>query len=70
MILTSENYVTKAETVMKKLCNEKDLKGRDVEPVTTSKIRNLLAMTADIYNEVVNCKGRNYRKNLLSKSTI
>ena len=41
---------TKAEAVMKKLCNEKDLKGRDVEPVTTSKIRNLLAMTADIYN--------------------
>ena len=47
MILTSENYVTKAEAVMKKLCNEKDLKGHDVEPVTTSKIRNLLAMTAD-----------------------
>ena len=29
MILTSENYVTKAEAVMKKLCNEKDLKGHD-----------------------------------------
>ena len=56
MILTSENYAAKAEAVMKKLCNEKDIKGRDVEPVTTSKIRNLLAMTADIYNEVVNCK--------------
>ncbi len=56
MILTSENYAAKAEAVMKKLCNEKDIKGRDVEPVTTSKIRNLLSMTADIYNEVVNCK--------------
>ena len=56
MILTSENYAAKAEAVMKKLYNEKDIKGRDVEPVTTSKIRNLLSMTADIYNEVVNCK--------------
>ena len=56
MILTSENYAAKAEAVMKKLCNEKDIKGRDIEPVTTSKIRNLLSMTADIYNEVVNCK--------------
>ena len=56
MILTSENYAAKAEAVMKKLCNEKDIKGRDVEPVTTSKIRNLLSMTADIYNEAVNCK--------------
>ena len=56
MILTSENYAAKAEAVMKKLCNEKDIKGRDFEPVTTSKIRNLLSMTADIYNEVVNCK--------------
>ncbi len=67
MILTSENYVTKAEAVMKKLCNEKDLKGRDVEPVTTSKIRNLLAMTADIYNEVVNCKEEKLSKELVEQ---
>ena len=59
--------MTKAEAVMKKLCNEKDLKGRDVEPVTTSKIRNLLAMTADIYNEVVNCKEEKLSKELVEQ---
>ena len=33
------------------MCNEKT--GKKIEPVTTSKIRNLLAMTAAIYNDVV-----------------
>lgn len=67
MILTSENYVTKAEAVMKKLCNEKDSTRNDTEPVTTSKIRNLLAMTADIYNEVVNCKEEKLSKELVEQ---
>lgn len=40
--LTEDNYVELADRVMK------NLKG-----LTTSKIRNLLAMTADIYNDVV-----------------
>ena len=31
-----------------------DRNGRPIQVVTTSKIRNLLAMTADIYNDVVN----------------
>lgn len=51
-ILTNENYVSKAENVIKKLADRKDMRGRTVPMVTTSKIRNLLAMTADIYNEV------------------
>lgn len=54
MRLTEENYVEMAEKVMQDICNQKDKNGRIVSPVTTSKIRNLLAMTADIYNEVIN----------------
>ena len=54
MKLTEENYVKQAAKVMQVLCNKTDKRGKKVSPVTTSKIRNLLAMTADIYNEVVN----------------
>ena len=50
MRLTEENYVELAEKAMR---DERDKKDRKVPPVTTSKIRNLLAMTADIYNEVI-----------------
>lgn len=51
MKLTDENYVQMAEKAMNELCAMRDKKGK--EPVTTSKIRNLLAMTASIYNDVV-----------------
>ncbi len=50
--LTNENYVDRAETVIKSLDNAKNERGYKIKIVTTSKIRNLLAMTADIYNEV------------------
>ena len=50
MILSQENYVDKAEKVIKSLAvpNKKGW----IDMITTSQIRNLLAMTADIYNEV------------------
>ena len=54
MRLTEDNYVDIAERAIKKLSEEKNKNGRPIPLVTTSKIRNLLAMTADIYNEVVN----------------
>ena len=54
MRLTEENYVEVAEKVMQDICSQKDRNGKSISPVTTSKIRNLLAMTADIYNEVLN----------------
>lgn len=55
MILSEKSYVEKAEKAIMELKNKKDERtGRPVEMVTTSKIRNLLAMTADIYNEVLN----------------
>ncbi|MBQ9885370.1 MAG: type III-A CRISPR-associated protein Csm2 [Lachnospiraceae bacterium] len=54
MIITQDNYVKTAEEVILKLKGLKDKKGRDIPVVTTSKIRNLLSMTAEIYNEVLN----------------
>lgn len=54
MKLTEDNYTELAEKVIVKLSQEKRPNGKPVQMVTTSKIRNLLAMTADIYNDVVN----------------
>ncbi len=51
--ITEKNYVKKAEAVIKNLKDKKDKNGKTVQMVTTSKIRNLLAMTADIYNDVI-----------------
>ena len=50
--LTEENYVEIARKAMTTLVERKDKWG-NTNVVTTSKIRNLLAMTADIYNDTV-----------------
>ena len=54
-----------AEKVMQDICSQKDRNGKSISPVTTSKIRNLLAMTAGIYNEVLNVQ-----EDKLSNETI
>ncbi len=54
MIITEKNYVEKAENVILKLKEKKDKKNRVIPMVTTSKLRNLLSMTSDIYNEILN----------------
>ena len=51
-ILTNENYVKKAEVAINNLKEKKNEYGRRIPMVTTSKIRNLLAISADIFNEV------------------
>ena len=54
MAITELNYVEEAEKAIKVLKNLKnDRTGKTVPMVTTSKIRNLLAMSADIYNNVL-----------------
>lgn len=67
MKLTEENYVELAEKAIKKICSEKDRMGRPVSPVTTSKIRNLLAMTADIYNDVVNSQDEKLSRDIIGR---
>lgn len=54
MRINEKNYVDKAEKVIYDLAEESKLKSRGrVNIVTTSKLRNLLAMTADIYNQIL-----------------
>lgn len=54
MFINELNYVDEAERVIKVLKDKKNPRTGKSEPmVTTSKLRNLLAMTSDIYNEVV-----------------
>jgi CRISPR-associated protein Csm2 len=57
MKINDQNYVDEAEKVILKLKDKKDRKNKPIPLVTTSKLRNLLAMTADIYNEVMNNNG-------------
>ena len=49
MVITKENYVDHAEKVMRKLC---DNGSRQKDLVTTSKIRSILSMVSEIYNNV------------------
>lgn len=67
MKLTEDNYTELAENVILKLKQIKEMKtkGKSVNLVTTSKIRNLLAMTADIYNDVVILWMKNFLRILL-----
>lgn len=67
MKLTEENYVEIAEQVIKKLHEEKNKKGQTMEVVTTSKIRNLLSMTANIYNDVVNTKSEHLSNEMIGR---
>ena len=54
MTINEENYVDIAEKVIVDLKALKNKQGRIIPMVTTSKLRNLLSMAADIYNEVMN----------------
>lgn len=57
--INETNYVDKAEKAILSLRDkaEQQQRGRrEPKIVTTSKIRNLLAMTADIYNQVMICQ--------------
>jgi CRISPR-associated protein Csm2 len=67
MTIDTQNYVDTAESVIKKLSQKKDKKGKSVPMVTTSKIRNLLAMIADIYNEVMSGENQKLSEEICAK---
>ena len=67
MQINEINYVDKAEAAIKELGDKHDSKGRKIPIVTTSKIRNLLAMVADIYNDVINCKEENLSNDVVGR---
>lgn len=53
-IVNEEDYVKHADEIMKNLIRrEKEKNLKDEKKLTTSKIRNILAMFSDIYNEVM-----------------
>ena len=57
--INETNYVDKAEKAILSLRDKANQQQRgrgELKIVTTSKIRNLLAMTADIYNQVMICQ--------------
>lgn len=56
MRINESTYVDTAENAIKELVKESKQKNQNI--VTTSKIRNLLAMTADIYNQVLTSQGK------------
>ena len=55
-MLNEQNYVDEAERVISILKNKKDRRGYSIPFVTMTKLRNLLGITVDIYNEVVRCQ--------------
>lgn len=68
MKITEQNYVDEAERVIKKLCQKKDKNGKPVI-VSTSKLRNLLSMTADIYNEVMRQTSQELAEDICNRIT-
>ncbi len=51
-IINEDNYVKRAEEVILKLRDKTDRKGKKISMLTTNQIRNLLAMNADILNDI------------------
>lgn len=67
MQIDETNYVDKAEQAIKDLISQKSKNGKTLSVVTTSKIRNLLAMVSDLYNEVVNSKEEKLSRDVVGR---
>ena len=80
MQINENNYVDKAEETITRLSlslihiseptrlsKKVDRRGNPIAMVTTSKIRNLLSMAADIYNQVLDCKDNELPTELVSR---
>ena len=52
MILNKTNYVDLAEKAINEMLNRRDKYGKKYPKLTTTKIRKILSMSADIYNDV------------------
>lgn len=60
------NYVDNAEEAIKSLI-ETDRNGNKVIKLTTSKIRNILMMVTDLYNEAIRCKEEQLSSDIASR---
>ena len=61
------NYVDEAEKAIKGLI-EKDKRGNERIKLTTSKIRNILMMVSDLYNEAIRVKGEKLDEDIVSRT--
>ena len=66
MRLTKENYVDHAEHVMKEIKKACD-NDKKIPKLTTSKIRNLLSMTSDLYNDARHIVGDKLDSDMISR---
>lgn len=67
MQINDQNYVDTAEKVILNLKNKKDKKGKTIPMVTMSKLRNLLAMAGDIYNEIMTSEDKTLAESICSR---
>lgn len=66
MKLTKLNYVDNAERVIKSM-GRTDRKGKPIIGITTSKIRNLLSMISEIYNDAMHTSGDTLNEDMQSR---
>jgi CRISPR type III-A/MTUBE-associated protein Csm2 len=67
MRVNEQNYVDEAERAILELKSMKSPNNRSIPMVTASKLRNLLAITADIYNAVLNQTGDKLPEEICSR---
>ena len=67
MLVNEQNYVEEAERAILELKSMKSPNNRSIPMVTASKLRNLLAITADIYNAVLNQTGDKLPEEICSR---
>ena len=65
--ITRLNYVDQAENAITRLAALTDKKGKKKQMVTTSKIRNLLAMSSDIYNQIIQDNEEDLKEEIVSR---
>lgn len=66
MNLTKTTYVDEAERVIKSMI-KKDRNGNDTIGITTSKIRNLLSMISEIYNDALHNEEEKLSEDMISR---
>ncbi len=67
MLIDETNYVDKAEEAIKRLASLKDRRDKPVPVVSTSKLRNLLGMVSDVYNDVLNVKEETLSRDIVER---
>ncbi len=65
--LNDATYVDQAEKVILDLKNQTDNRGKPVQMVTTSKIRNILSMAADIYDNAMQSNSNELNADVASR---